>query len=260
MKKVLILSGGWEGHDPAGLTRRFEKIAAEAGAAVQTEHSPDCFADAGFLRQFDLLIPVWSYCGYVLPDEYAVNITDAVADGMGIAGCHGSMCDAFRESVLWQFLTGAQWVAHPGKPFVHCTPVNGSTEEMFFRKYSVHIRDRVSSITQGISDFDIESEQYYLHVDPSVHVLVETVFSAETDRGAPYIGDQDIVMPIAYTRKWGKGRIFYCSIGHNSGVFETCRDADRLMKNGILWAMGGESENVGKEKNAASPFINGDML
>ena len=141
------------------------------------------------------------------------------------------------RSVLWQFLTGAQWVAHPGKPFVHCTPVNGSTEEMFFRRYRVRIRDAASPITAGLHDFEVSTEQYYLHIDPAVHVLADAVFSAAEDAGAPYIGAEDIVMPVAYTRRWGKGRIFYSSIGHSDGVVDASPEALSLMRNGLLWAM-----------------------
>ena len=236
-KRALILSGGWSGHDPQGLTRRFRGILEGKGCAVTVEKSPDCFAERAYLARFDLLVPVWSYCGTPLPDEFAVNLADAVEEGLGVAGCHGSMCDAFRESVLWQFLTGAQWVAHPGRPFVHCTPVNGSTEEMFFRKYRVRIRDAASPITAGLHDFEVFTEQYYLHVDPAVHVLADAVFSAAEDAGAPYIGAEDIVMPVAYTRRWGRGRIFYSSIGHSDAVFDASPEALSLMRNGLLWAM-----------------------
>jgi len=41
-------------------------------------------------------------------------VIEAVASGVGIVGCHGGMCDSFRDSVEWRFITGGQWVSHPG--------------------------------------------------------------------------------------------------------------------------------------------------
>ena len=34
--------------------------------------------------------------------------------GVGLAGYHGGMCDAFRDATEYQFMCGDQWVAHPG--------------------------------------------------------------------------------------------------------------------------------------------------
>ena len=84
------------------------------------------------------------------------NIVKAVAAGTGLAGCHGGMCDAFRNDVEWQFMTGGQWVSHPGGDGI---------------SYEVNIRKGSSPIVEGLEDFPVCSEQYYLHVDPAVEVL-----------------------------------------------------------------------------------------
>ena len=34
--------------------------------------------------------------------------------GTGLTGWHGGLCDAFRNAPEYQFMTGGQWVAHPG--------------------------------------------------------------------------------------------------------------------------------------------------
>ena len=46
--------------------------------------------------------------------EELSNLTAAVRGGVGLAGYHGGMCDAFRDAVEYQFMCGGQWVAHPG--------------------------------------------------------------------------------------------------------------------------------------------------
>lgn len=235
--RALILCGGWPGHDPEAVAARFASALEEAGCEIETIRSTEAFADRAFLRHFDLLVPVWSYTGEnVLPDEWAVNVVDAVAGGMGVAGCHGGMCDAFRESVLWQFMTGSQWVAHPSVPFIHCTPAVPSRAEDFFREYRVHIVDAESPVTRGLSDFDVRSELYYLHLDPAVHVLAETIVTGD-GAFAPHLADGPVTMPIAYTRHWGRGRVFYCSLGHCDAEFDRFPAAWELTRRGLLWAL-----------------------
>src|SRR5512137_3153034 len=141
----------------------------------------------------------------------------AVASGVGMAGVHGGMCDAFRGNVQWEFMTGGTWVSHPG----------GAGNE-----YDVNIRNSTSPITKGISDFHVKSEQYYLHVDPSVEVLASTRFPVVYGWHSPN-GYFD--MPVIWTRRWGAGRIFYSSVGHN--CFNVKADPmPELMRRGFLWA------------------------
>lgn len=238
MKRALILCGGWPGHDPEAVAARFASALREAGCETETIRSIEPFADREWLGRFDLLVPVWSYTGKdALPDAWAVNIVDAVANGMGVAGCHGGMCDAFRESVLWQFMTVSQWVAHPGVPFIHCTPAVPSRAEDFTRDYRVSIVGGESPITRGLSDFDMRSELYYLHLDPAVRVLAETTVDNGGCAYAPHLADGPVTMPIAYTRHWGKGRIFYCSLGHSDAEFDRFPAAWVLMRRGLLWAL-----------------------
>jgi type 1 glutamine amidotransferase len=133
------------------------------------------------------------------------------------------MCDAFRNSTDWQFMTGGQWVAHPG---------NDGTE------YTVHICHGSSPITEGLSDFTIVSEQYYLHVDPAIEVLATTRFPVAD---GPHVSNKPVDMPVAWTKYWGRGRVFYCSLGHRDNVFEKYPEASLLMERGMLWAADGKA-------------------
>ena len=114
------------------------------------------------------------------------------------------MCDAFRDSVEYHFMCGGQWVAHPGKII----------------DYRVDVARPDDPIMQGISSFAYRSEQYYMHVDPANEVLATTTFSGEH---APWI--EGVVMPVVWKRKHGKGRVFYCSLGHVTAEFDVPRDA-----------------------------------
>ena len=214
MKEALIVYGGWPGHDPEGLATVFSEILIAEGFRVTRSDTLDCLS--GDLLGYDLIVPIWTMGA--ISRETEENLSFAVASGVGLAGCHGGMCDAFRGSTEWQFMTGAQWVAHPGNSDV--------TYEVSIR------RDVKSEITDGIGDFMIKSEQYYLLVDPAVKVLATTEFPTADGRHVP---NGRVDMPVVYTKLWGKGRIFYNSLGHDRHVFDI-PEARELMRRGFLYA------------------------
>lgn len=149
---------------------------------------------------------------------YVENISSAVAAGTGLAGCHGGMCDSFRNDTEWQFMTGGQWVSHPG-----CDGVT----------YTVHIHHGSSPITAGLTDFTVCSEHYYLHIDPAIEVLASTRFPLVDYHHAT---NKPVDMPVAWTKFWGKGKVFYTSLGHHDDIFENYHEAELLMERGMLWA------------------------
>ncbi|MNJ43443.1 Trehalose utilization [compost metagenome] len=164
----------------------------------------------------NLIVPIWTMGE--IEQEQLVPVLEAVQSGVGLAGCHGGMCDAFRNCVEWQFMTGSQWVAHPFNDGV---------------KYEVNmIKSTSSSIIEGIHDFEVTSEQYYLHVDPAVDVLATTTFA--NSEGA-HSANGAITMPVVYTKRWGKGKIFYNALGHQANIFDI-PEARELMRRGFLWA------------------------
>ena len=48
-------------------------------------------------------------------------------------------------------------------------------------------------------------------------------------------------MPVAWTKYWGIGRVFYCSLGHHDDVFDRSPSASVLMERGMVWAAEGKS-------------------
>lgn len=216
MKKALIFYGGWQGHDPAAVSARFEGLLIKNGFEVDRVEGVDCLDNGDALLSYDLIVPCFTMGR--LSAEQENNICRAVECGVGLAGCHGGMCDAFRESTTWQFMTGGQWVSHPGNDGV---------------EYDVNIVKGSSPIVEGIEDFSVKSEQYYLHVDPAIEVLATTYFPIAD---GPHRLNKPIEMPVAWTKRWGEGRVFYCSLGHNDKLFENCPSAELLMERGMIWA------------------------
>ena len=221
MKKALIFQGGWDGHEPKLVSARFARLLEKNGFSVQISDSQDCLADADALMELDLIVACWTMGE--IDHRYVQNISKAVASGTGLAGCHGGMCDAFRQDTEWQFMTGGQWVSHPGG--------DGTN-------YTVNIRHGSSPIVEGLEDFPVCSEHYYLHVDPAIEVLATTRFPVVHYY---HISNKPIDMPVAWTKFWGNGRVFYNSLGHHDDVFDKSPSAEVLMERGMLWAAEGKA-------------------
>jgi type 1 glutamine amidotransferase len=215
-RKVLIVWGGWDGHQPRQVAEVFSRVLTQDGFDVEVSDTLDAFKDAEKLASLSLIVPVWTMGK--ISGEQADPVFKAVRDhGVGIAGCHGGMCDAFRENTEWQFMTGGQWVAHPG---------NDGT------KYRVKIVKTGNPIIEGVGDFDVSSEQYYMHVDPAVKVLATTEFPVAD---GPHVPNGRFDMPVVWTKYYGKGKVFYNSLGHQANVVET-EPCLTLMRRGFAWA------------------------
>ena len=225
MKRGLIVWGGWDGHEPEAVAGIFQGILEGAGFDVDVSDSQDAFADGDALKALDVIVPIWTMG--TIEKELVVNVSEAVASGVGLAGCHGGMCDAFRDSVLWQMMTGANWVAHPGGDGVD---------------YKVNITQPDHELVAGIGDFDVSSEQYYLHVDPVNEVLATTRLPVVDWYHSP---NGPVDMPVAWTRAWGHGRVYYNALGHHADVISDGA-AFEMIKRGTLWAADGKALAAGK--------------
>ncbi|WP_319756685.1 ThuA domain-containing protein [uncultured Sphaerochaeta sp.] len=225
-RKALLLVGGWDGHEPELVAERFATYLEEEGFEVRKERDLEVLQDREYLFSLDLFVPVWTMGTF--ESKQTGILADAIASGVGVAGCHGGMCDAFRTNVLWQFIMGGNWVAHPGSDGV---------------PYEVNIKQSSSPLVAGIKDFSLSSEQYYLHVDPAVEVLATTKFPTVHW----YHSTNGVVqMPVVWTKKWGHGRVYYNSLGHHNDIFDI-PEAWELMKRGLLWAADGK--RISRENN-----------
>ena len=211
-KKILFTYGGWIGHEPVQAMELFKPWLEKEGAIVEAFDNLDPYADAEYMKDIDLVIQTFTMAKITGAQES--GLLKAVESGCGIAGWHGGLCDSFRQNVAYQFMCGGQWVAHPGGVI----------------DYHVQVTDHEDPVTAGLSDFDMHSEQYYLHVDPNMKVLATTTFS---DKHADWIGG--CTMPVVWKKMHGKGRVFYSSLGHVMKDFEV-PEALEIMQRGIMWA------------------------
>ena len=235
MKKALVFQGGWDGHEPILVSKRFSGMLEKEGFSVTCSDTLDCLRDLDELMTYELLVACWT--GGEMPPECSKNVAKAVGAGVGLCGCHGGMCDSFRQDTEWQFITGGQWVSHPGGDGV---------------EYMVNITSPSNPLVAGIEDFMVKSEHYYLHIDPAIEVLASTKFPQVTYY---HSANKPIDMPVVWTKMWGLGRVFYTALGHHDDVFEQAPSAQEIMRRGMLWAAGGKT--FAKENNlTADKFIN----
>lgn len=219
MSKALIVWGGWDGHEPEQVATIFERILKEEQFEVEVSNTLESYADAEKLLGLDLIVPLWTM-GQI-EQELVNNVSAAVQSGVGLAGLHGGMCDAFRNNVDWQFMTGGQWVAHPGNDGV---------------EYMVNMKRGSSPLLDHIEDFQVKSEQYYLHVDPAVEVLATTRFPVVT---GPHAANGPVDMPVVWTKRWGAGRVFYNSLGHHADIVDM-KPVTEMMRSGFKWTAAGK--------------------
>ena len=212
MKHALVVRGGWEGHVPVPATDRCVPVLKEAGFEVTVSSSLDSYLDAGLLADTDLIVQCWTMG--TLSDEQTAGLSRAVRAGTGLAGWHGGIVDSFRGNPHYSLITGGQFLHHP-RGFVSY-PV---------RPVSSH------PVVAGLRPFTVETEQYYVQVDPGNEVLAVTDFVADPD----YPDMAGVVMPVTWVRRWGAGRVFITTIGHCLDDLKV-PEVDTMIREGMSWA------------------------
>ena len=212
MKKALLVWGGWAGHEPEKCINIFAPLLREQGFAVEISDTLDAYLNPKKMMAYNLISQVWTMG--TITKEQEQGLLNAIRNGVGYAGWHGGMTDAFRNNTEYQFMVGGQWVAHPGD----------------IVDYEVNIINHDDPITAGLADFKMHSEQYYMHVDPNNEVLATTTFNGE------YCDWIDgVVMPVVWKRRWGQGKVFFCSLGHVAADFNV-PEAKEIVRRGMVWA------------------------
>lgn len=211
MKKILFISGGWDGHQPEKTAQLFADELQKRGLAPEMESSLEILSAPGRLTEFSLIFPCWTMGQ--LTDEQSKGLQTAIRGGVSLGGVHGGMGDAFRGNLDYEWMTGGHFVGHP-----------------HVGDYTIQIRDFATPITAGLpGSFAFTSEQYYLMVDPGIHVLADTQYVYE---------GRQITMPVAWIKRWGQGHVFYSALGHSPEEFTQFPEALQLSVQGLLWAAG----------------------
>lgn len=213
MKSALIVWGGWDGHEPRQCADLFAAELTNRGFTVEVSSSLNALDDAARLATFSLVVPIWTMG--TITDVQEKNLINAVIAGTGLAGFHGGMGDSFRGSIGYQWMVGGQFVAHPDN----------------IKDYTVNIVKPHDPIVQGITDFAVHTEQYYMLVDPRNEVLATTTAHSVS---APWTNG--VVMPCVWKKQHGSGRVFYSALGHHAADFKAVPPQLELTLRGMAWA------------------------
>lgn len=207
--KILFLQGGWEGHKPEQIIHKFNAALRGQGCHTEIVGSLERLADTDWLKKFDVISPCWTM-GSLAPEE-GEGLLGAIRSGVGLGGIHGGMGDAFRGNLNYEWMVGGHFVGHP-----------------YVGAYTVHVAEPADVIMRGLpQDFSYQSEQYYMLVDPGVRVLAKTEYTFD---------EHTCEMPVVWTKRWGRGRVFYSALGHDPVEFDTYPQVFQMSLNGILWA------------------------
>ena len=210
-KKALIVWGGWDGHTPDRSAAIVHEMLERNGFNVRVENSTTAYLDPA-IHNLNLIVPMVTMS--TIAKKELENLCAAVKSGVGLGGFHGLMCDSFRNETEYQFMTGGQWVSHPGNIIDYC----------------VNITKPDDALVKGIGDFDYHSEQYYMHVDPANEVLATTTFTGEHCAWT-----KGVVMPVVWKKIYGAGRVFYSALGHTADEFAVPQMAT-IVERGLIWA------------------------
>ena len=110
-KKALIVWGGWDGHTPDQSATAVKAMLERHEFDVRVENSTAAYADPA-IHDLNLIVPMITMS--TIQKDECENLCAAVRGGVGLGGFHGTMCDSFRNETEYQFMTGGQWVSHPG--------------------------------------------------------------------------------------------------------------------------------------------------
>jgi uncharacterized protein len=214
-RRGLVVRGGWEGHSPQEATERFFRFLHENGFEIEVHEDLAVYEDTHLLAQQDLILQCWTQGE--ITEERRANLSDAVRAGTGLAGWHGGIVDAFRWSPDYLQMTGGQFTAHPGG----------------FEDYEVEVVPERADhpIVAGLTRWPMHTEKYWVLFDAMNDVLATTTFPVGPD--TPW--RQDVVAPMVWTRRWGKGRVFVSTMGHFPADLDV-PEVRTLTERGLLWA------------------------
>jgi type 1 glutamine amidotransferase len=167
-------------------------------------------------------VAVMFYTSGELPmsDAQKTALLNFVSSGHGFVGIH-SATDTFYTWPDYLDLIGGYFNGHPWHQSVTIDVVDPGDPLVDFLGNSSRIEDEIYQI----SDFDYLGSNVLLRLDPS-----------SVDLGKSGVHRRFYGWPLAWTRLYGEGRVFYTALGHEPSVWQDAR-YQRLLTNAILWSM-----------------------
>jgi uncharacterized protein len=226
-RTALIVRGGWWGHQPEETTDSFIPFLEDNGFTIRVEGSPAVYTDPDYMDTVDLVLQI-NTMSTIEKEEFA-GLERAILNGTGMGGWHGGIADSYRNTADYLHMIGGQFAHHAGKDPAERT---GEQSDNYI-PYTVHFTDlgRTHPITEGLADFDLVTEQYWVLSDEYNDVLAST-----TQTVRPWDAwNRPVTAPAIWTRQWGKGRIFVSAPGHRLEIVDN-PTVRTVIERGLLWA------------------------
>jgi len=216
--EILFLGHKSKHHDSEQLASILTKEYFKEGINVSYTTDPNDLNDTT-LKHYDGLIVYANYDS--ISTSQAKALLNFVRTGKGFIPLHSaSYC--FRNSPEVVELIGGQFKSHGYDSFPAVITQSGH------------------EVMQGVPAF-VTKDETYVHdkISKNIQVLSERIEGSHRE-------------PYTWVRSFGEGRVFYTAYGHDEITFNNPAFL-RLVRNGILWAVGDKAKNNLKAYQLADP-------
>ena len=216
----MTLSAGYK-HDTVPLSKEIVKEMGDKSGAFETTLTEEVAVfTADNLKNYDAVM--FNTTGELpMTEEQKRALCEFVRSGHGFVGVHSAAASFY----LWEEfaeLLGGYFNGHPWHEVVTVEVADPSSELVGFLGRSFQINDEIFQI----ADFRVRDSHVLLKLDPS-----------SVDQTKPGVWQRYYGWPLAWTRRYGKGRVYYNGLGHDDWVWQDSRYQE-MLRRGITWAMG----------------------
>jgi uncharacterized protein len=217
-RKILIFSktAGFR-HSSIPIGAKAIALMGDKTGAYTAHHTEDeSFFEPDKLKLFDAVLMLNTTGDCLRPkgvsaDEatqreemYKKSLADFVAGGKGLIGVH-SATDTYHKWKTYNQMMGGTFDGHPWHtkvPIKNLAPTNP-----------------INAAFDG-KDFDITDEIYQFRADTALPTDRKFLLSLDTTKMDVSKGKrQDGLYPVSWIAPFGKGRTFYCSLGHREEIY-----------------------------------------
>ena len=201
---------------PASITA-LQEIARQSGKLEVIPTEDVSLLSAAALKNFEAVL-FYTTGELPLSDTQKGDLLDFVRGGKGFGGVH-SATDTFYKWPEYGELIGAYFQNHP-----------------WTQEATIRVKDPNSPLVAHLApSFRIKDEIYQFRnfAADRVHVLLE-LDTSSVNMSAPGINPGATAFPLAWTRSYGAGRVFYNALGHFDGSW-TDPGMRKMMLEAMLW-------------------------
>jgi type 1 glutamine amidotransferase len=206
-------------HDVIPASHNFlQRIGATAGLEITRSEDVTVFTTDN-LRHYGAIM---FFTSGELPmgNAQQVAFTDFLRAGGGFIGVH-SATDTFYQWPEYRNVIGGYFDQHPWHQTVVVNVAERDDPLVAFLGHSFAVTDEIYQIR----DFDVAGSRVLLRLDPT-----------SVDLTRPNVHRHPYGWPLAWTRFYGEGRVFYTALGHEEAVWRDPR-FQQLLRHAALWVL-----------------------